>query len=170
MSNSEPHKSSNVTHGPITSPGKLPEEIESVVEDKQSHEGHGGMMQYMAVFVALCFLTTMSFLTYSPYWPWRDEPQVGWAFMMAVSCTKALLVVLFFMHVLWEANWKYVLTIPAAMMAIFLAIMLIPDIGLRNRMVAQERALHMARGSDVLLLEKAASADSSGEVEKHDHE
>ena len=96
MSNSEPHKNSNVTHGPITSPGKLPEEIESVVEDEQSHEGHGGMMQYMAVFVALCFLTTMSFLTYSSYWPWRDEPQVGWAFMMAVSCTKALLVVLFF--------------------------------------------------------------------------
>ena len=63
MSNSEPHKSSNVTHGPITSPGKLPEEIESVVEDEQSHEGHGGMMQYMSVFVALCFLTTMTFLT-----------------------------------------------------------------------------------------------------------
>jgi hypothetical protein len=56
------------------------------------------------------------------------------------------------------------------MMAIFLAIMLIPDIGLRNRMVSQERALHMARGSDVLLLEKAASAESSGEVEKHEHE
>jgi hypothetical protein len=37
-------------------------------------------------------------------------------------------------------------------------------------MVAQERALPMSRGSDVLLLEKAASADSSGEVEKHDHE
>ena len=63
MSNSEPHKSSNVTHGPITSPGKLPEDIESVAEDEQAHEQHGGIMQYMAVFVALCFLTTMSFLT-----------------------------------------------------------------------------------------------------------
>jgi hypothetical protein len=51
-----------------------------------------------------------------------------------------------------------VLTIPAAMMAIFLAIMLIPDIGMRNRMVSQERALHMARASDVKLLEKAAEA------------
>ena len=139
----------------------MPEEIDASGEDgQQSHEEHGGIMQYMAVFAALCFLTTMSFLTYSSYWPWKDEPQVGWAFMMAVSCTKALLVVLFFMHVLQEANWKYVLTIPAAMMAIFLAIMLIPDIGLRNRMVSQERALHMARNSDVLLLEKAASSDS----------
>jgi hypothetical protein len=29
---------------------------------------------------------------------------------------------------------------------------------MRNRMVSQERALHMARGSDVELLEKAAAA------------
>jgi cytochrome c oxidase subunit 4 len=77
--------------------------------------------------------------------------------MMAVSCTKAMLVILFFMHVWWEANWKYVLTIPAAMMALFLGIMLIPDVGMRNRMVSQERALHMARGSDLKVLEKAAT-------------
>jgi cytochrome c oxidase subunit 4 len=97
----------------------------------------------------------MSFLTFTSYWPWRDQPQVGWAFMMAVSCTKAMLVILFFMHVLWEANWKYVLTIPAAMMAVFLAIMLIPDIGMRNRMISQERAVHMARPADVSVLERA---------------
>jgi hypothetical protein len=36
-------------------------------------------------------------------------------------------------------------------------------------MVSQERALHMARNSDVLLLEKAASSDSSDEVGKHEH-
>jgi cytochrome c oxidase subunit 4 len=119
---------------------------------------HGGLGKYIAVFIALCFLTTMSFFTYSAAWPWRDQPEVGWAFMMAVSCTKAMLVVLFFMHVWWEANWKYVLTIPAAMMAVFLVIMLVPDIGLRNRMVSQERALHMARPSDLLLLEQAGDA------------
>ena len=122
---------------------------------------HGGIGKYIAVFIALCFLTTMSFLTYSSVWPWRDQPEVGWAFMMAVSCTKAMLVVLFFMHVWWEANWKYVLTIPAAMMAIFLVIMLVPDIGLRNRMVSQERAIHMARPSDLLLLEAAGDAGHS---------
>ena len=119
---------------------------------------HGGLGKYLVVFAVLCFLTTMSFFTYSAAWPWRDQPHVGWAFMMAVSCMKALLVVLFFMHVWWEANWKYVLTIPAAMMAVFLVIMLVPDIGMRNRMVSQERALHMARPADLLLLEKAADA------------
>ena len=145
-------------HGPITRPGELPDDHGPHGEHDAHDHGHGGIGKYLAVFVALCFLTTMSFLTYSPLWPWRDEPQVGWAFMMAVSCTKAMLVVLFFMHVLWEANWKYVLTIPAAMMAIFLCIMLVPDIGMRNRMVSQERALHMARESDVKLLEQAAEA------------
>lgn len=142
------------SHGPLTRPGDLADEAAA----HPPHASHGGLGVYLAVFVALCLLTTMSFLTYSPYWPWRDEPQVGWAFMMAVSCTKALLVVLFFMHVLWEANWKYVLTIPAAMMAIFLTIMLVPDIGFRSRMVSQERLLHMARPSDEALLERAATA------------
>ncbi|MGB8854750.1 MAG: cytochrome C oxidase subunit IV family protein [Pirellulales bacterium] len=147
-------------HGPVTRPGETADEAleHSAAHDHGDDHGHGGVGKYLLVFLALCGLTTMSFLTYSPAWPWRDQPQVGWAFMMAVSCTKAMLVVLFFMHVLWEANWKYVLTIPAAMMAIFLAIMLIPDIGMRNRMVSQERALHMARGSDLKLLEKAAEA------------
>ena len=161
----------SASHGPITEPGQLAESQAEGGSASADHsvghgdENHGGLGLYLAVFAALCFLTTMSFFTYSSYWPWRDEPQVGWAFMMAVSCTKALLVVLFFMHVLWEANWKYVLTIPAAMMAIFLAIMLIPDVGLRNRMVAQERALHMARPADLLLLEQAAGA---AEGESHD--
>jgi cytochrome c oxidase subunit 4 len=149
-------------HGPITRDGDLPplhgHGDGDHADGHDPHAGHGGSLgTIVAVFLALCGLTTMSFFTYSSYWPWRDEPQVGWAFMMAVSCTKALLVVLFFMHVLWEANWKYVLTIPAAMMAIFLAIMLIPDIGMRSRMLSQERLLYMARPSDVRLMERAAA-------------
>lgn len=146
-------------HGPVTRPGETADEaLEHSAHAHDEEHGHGGIGKYLLVFLALCGLTTMSFLTYSPAWPWRDQPQVGWAFMMAVSCTKAMLVVLFFMHVFWEANWKYVLTIPAAMMAIFLTIMLVPDVGLRNRMVSQERALHMARPSDVRLLEQAAES------------
>ena len=149
-------------HGPITRAGDISEHDKHDEHGQNGHDhnshGHGGIGKYLLVFLALCGLTTMSFLTYSSVWPWRDQPHVGWAFMMAVSCTKALLVVLFFMHVFWEANWKYVLTIPAAMMAIFLALMLVPDVGMRTRMVSQERALRMARTSDVLLMEQAAEA------------
>lgn len=162
-------------HGPVTTPGGLPQSAHQPTPATESHhdghgeESHGGLKVYLAVFVALCVLTTMSFFTYSPLWPWRDEPQVGWAFMMAVSCTKAMLVVLFFMHVLWEANWKYVLTIPAAMMAIFMTIMLVPDIGFRSRMVSQERLLYMARPSDEALMHQAATAAEAKEDGQEAH-
>ena len=109
------------------------------------HDDHDtGIAKYVYVFIALCVLTTMSFFTYSSYWPFPDQPNIGRSFMMAVSCTKALLVILFFMHVKYEANWKYVLTIPAAFMSLFLLMALVPDIGLRDRWVSEERRLHMA--------------------------
>lgn len=94
------------------------------------HVDHGGVGKYLLVFAALCVLTGASFFTYSSYWPF--DKHVAWAFMMAVSCTKAMLVIMFFMHLLWEANWKWVLTIPASFMSIFLMLMLVPDIGWRQ--------------------------------------
>jgi cytochrome c oxidase subunit 4 len=97
-----------------------------------AHEEHGGVGKYLLVFAALCFLTMCSFFTYSSYWPFKDQRQITWAFMMAVSCTKAMLVIMFFMHLLWEANWKWVLTIPASFMSIFLMLMLVPDVGMRQ--------------------------------------
>jgi hypothetical protein len=53
------------------------------------------------------------------------------------------------------------------MMAIFLALMLIPDVGMRNRMAAQERVLHMARPSDVLLMERAAESQMLADPASH---
>jgi cytochrome c oxidase subunit 4 len=50
---------------------------------------------------------------------------------MAVSCTKAMLVILYFMHLKWEANWKWVLTVPASLMSVLLVLALIPDVALR---------------------------------------
>jgi cytochrome c oxidase subunit 4 len=126
----------------------------------QAH-GHGGLGKYIAVFIALCALSTASFFTTSRHWPYHDQPSVGWAFMMAVSCTKALLVVLFFMHVKYEANWKYVLTIPASLMALFLGLALVPDIGMRVRGnfgygYSEERMRHAAHAEDTRLLEQAS--------------
>ncbi len=109
-----------------------------------AHDDHGGIAKYIYVFIALCALTSASFFTYSDYWPFHAQPQIGWAFMMAVSCTKAMLVILFFMHVKYEANWKYVLTIPAAFMSMFLILALVPDVGLRGHWVSEERQLYMA--------------------------
>ena len=122
-------------------------EVESNMpgESSEHDEHHGGSIKtYVVVFLALCVLTTASFFTYSEFWREHFSPQAGWAFMMAVSCTKALLVVLFFMHLLYEANWKYVLTIPMVFMSIFLVLMLIPDVGMRMNRVSEERRRHMA--------------------------
>jgi cytochrome c oxidase subunit 4 len=113
--------------------GRLEEGVVHAFEDHPHHtDVHGSLGQYLMVFAALCVLTAMSFFTYSSYWPFQDQKQITWAFMMAISCTKAMLVISFFMHLLWEANWKWVLTIPASMMSVFLLLMLIPDVGMRQ--------------------------------------
>lgn len=136
--------------------------------DLHGHDthGHGGLGKYIAVFVALCALTTASFFTYSSYWPWQAQPAVGRIFMMAVSTTKAMLVILFFMHLLWEKSWKYVLTIPAAIMCVFLFLALVPDIGLRGRHSSEERKAFMAepRATDA---ETAHGAVESVEAPAH---
>ena len=106
------------------------------------HHDHG--KKYFFVFIALCVLTGASFFTYTPYWWFQGDAMATRTFMMAVSCVKALLVIMFFMHLLWEANWKYVLTIPAAMMSLFLLLMLIPDVGCRARKYDEERIIHVA--------------------------
>lgn len=112
--------------------------------DDSHHHSHGGVGKYVAVFVALLVLTFISFGV-GNYAPLRENaPAAMWALMMAVSCLKAMLVILFFMHLLWEANWKYVLTIPASMMSLFLLLMLVPDIGRRTARYAEERWLHAA--------------------------
>jgi cytochrome c oxidase subunit 4 len=123
---------------------------------------HDRLSLYLAVFVALCVLTACSFWTYSDLWPSALEaPAIKRAFMLAVSCTKAMLVILFFMHLKWEANWKWVLTIPALMMSIFLMLVLVPDIGLRMRHASLERLEYAA--------ELPAEPDEAAEL-KSDHE
>lgn len=131
------------------------------------HEGHaadhahGGIGKYIAVFVALCFLTTLSFLTSFPWWRANFTVAESRMLMMAVSCCKALLVILFFMHIWWEANWKFVLTIPAALMSIFLMLMLVPDIGLRLRHASEERLHSMAEFKPAEIPAKSATPSAA---------
>jgi cytochrome c oxidase subunit 4 len=105
--------------------------------------GHGGVGKYIAVFVSLCVLTAISFLVGSNE-TIMATPAIGWTLMMAVSCAKALLVMLFFMHLIWEANWKYVLTVPASIMSLFLLLALFPDVKFRTQKYTEERWLHAA--------------------------
>jgi cytochrome c oxidase subunit 4 len=115
--------------------------------DHDAGHAHGGSIKtYIAVFIALCVLTTASFMTWTPLWQSfvSDNKHVAWVFMMAISCTKAMLVIMFFMHLKYEANWKYVLTFPAAFMSVFLALMLVPDIGMRFWHYSRDRLFYSA--------------------------
>ncbi|MEX0977553.1 MAG: cytochrome C oxidase subunit IV family protein [Pirellulales bacterium] len=132
--------------------------------DAGGHDDHVGIAKYIYVFIALCVLTSMSFFTYSSYWPFPEQPNIGRSFMMAVSCTKALLVILFFMHVKYEANWKYVLTIPAAFMSLFLLLALVPDVGMRGHWLSEERKLFMAEPRP------AAHHADAGQGDTHEHQ
>ena len=109
-----------------------------------SHTDDHSIAKYIYVFLALCVLTGASFFTYSELWPYHHVPVVGRIFMMAVSCTKAMLVILFFMHLKYEADWKYVLTIPASIMSLLLIMALVPDVGMRVRRYSSERREHAA--------------------------
>jgi cytochrome c oxidase subunit 4 len=124
-----------------------------VGHDSHAHADHGGNGKYIAVFVALCVLTCGSFLTYFDFWRNNVPFQASRALMMAISCTKAMLVIMFFMHLIWEANWKWVLTIPASFMSIFLMLMLVPDIGWRINngyaRYSEERWLYAANPQQV---------------------
>lgn len=128
-------------------------------DDQYDHEEHGSIGLYVFVFVALCVLTSMSFLTYFDFWREHVSVEVSRAFMMAVSCTKAMLVIMFFMHLKWEANWKWVLTIPASFMSALLIFALIPDIGLRMRHASHERLIHAA--------EAPVTSEADHELESH---
>jgi cytochrome c oxidase subunit 4 len=170
---------SNAGHDPYAMPTHGPGQT-----DGHGHTGGPGDAQdgghhatslwlYVYVFVALCLLTSASFFTYSSAWPYHtpETEWVGWTFMMAVSCTKALLVILFFMHVKYEKSWKYVLTIPTGMMAIFLVLMLVPDIGRRTYYYSEERLQNAAdphRQTEATVHETAAAPQhGTGNVAGH---
>jgi cytochrome c oxidase subunit IV len=129
----------------------------------QEH-GHAGVGKYVVVFIILCVLTAISFAVGNSQSLRENSPGAMWAMMMAVSCAKAMLVILFFMHIMWEANWKYVLTIPATMMSLFLLLMLVPDIGRRTEKYSEERWLHAAEPK---LKEPAAKGEHAHD---HDHD
>ncbi len=126
------------------------------------HESHGGYGLYIGVFIALCVLTTLSFLTYFDFWRNHVPINISRAFMMAVSCTKAMLVIMFFMHLKWEANWKWVLTAPMIVMSALLIFALVPDIGMRMRHASQTRMIYAA--------ERPAEAEHAHDGKAHDHD
>jgi cytochrome c oxidase subunit 4 len=136
------------------------------------HESHGGVGIYVGVAVALVVLTSFSYATQLPLWSsiMGDSAAIKRTWMMAVSCTKAMLVILFFMHLKWEANWKWILTVPASLMSLLLVLALVPDVGLRfvettHSQPSHQRLTFAADPVDPSELVKDEGAAEAGETE-----
>ena len=99
--------------------------------------GNSNTKVFLFVFLMLCALTGISFWIANSYL--MENRVVGWSAMMLVSVAKALLVILFFMHLWWERAWKYVLTIPALFMGVLLVLLLVPDVGYRYLTYSKDR-------------------------------
>lgn len=94
-----------------------------------SHDSHGSHdshhVNYLAIFIVLCCCTALSVVFDVLHMP---KP-VTIVLVMAVACAKAMCVMMFFMHLKFEGNWKYVLLAPTTILAIGLPLALFPDIG-----------------------------------------
>jgi cytochrome c oxidase subunit 4 len=111
-------------------------------QNSENHDDHDHGRTYIQVFIGLLICTGISA---GIGWMISQEMFVGkellgWGIMLSVSCVKAFLVITFFMHLKWEKGmWKWVLTIPASIMSLFLMLMLVPDIGRRTHYYTDER-------------------------------
>ena len=106
----------------------------------QNESGHGSVNRkpfFVTIFLMLCALTMTSFWIANSHL--METPVNGWAAMMAVSAAKAMLVILFFMHLWWERRWKYALTLPAMILGMVLVLLLVPDIGHRTETYSSTR-------------------------------
>lgn len=92
-----------------------------------SHNEHSSHhVNYLAIFFVLCGCTAASvafdLISFS-------NPIITIVLVLAVAVAKAMCVMMFFMHLKFEGNWKYVLLAPTTILAIGLPLALLPDIG-----------------------------------------
>lgn len=93
------------------------------------HADHGPNFQtYLLVFYALCVLTATSFLANLILARGLGWGQASFFVIMLVSCVKATLVGLIFMHLKFDFPKVYCIIIPVSIMGVMMMIVLLPDI------------------------------------------
>lgn len=83
---------------------------------------------YLAIFGILCLLTIISVVADLVSMPSLKILVV--CVVLAVATAKAAFVMLFFMHLKFERNWKYALLMPTIILAIGLLMVMIPDLSI----------------------------------------
>jgi cytochrome c oxidase subunit 4 len=88
-------------------------------------------VNYLAVFIALCFCTLLSWLAdEAGGWGLISSRRIIAVLVLAIAVAKAQFVMRYFMHLKFEGLWKYVLLLPTAILACGLPLALAPDIAL----------------------------------------
>jgi cytochrome c oxidase subunit IV len=94
-----------------------------------AHDDHSAHhVNYLYVFFALCGFTLLS-VAFDMLGGTVPHAVVI-VLVLAVAVAKALSVMMFFMHLKFEGNWKYVLLAPTTILAIGLPLALYPDVGI----------------------------------------
>ena len=95
-----------------------------------AHEVFHPKVNYWVIFGFLCVLTGISWLADElGNRGFVNKGLLLIGIVLAVACAKALFVMLYFMHLKFEGNWKYVLLSPTIILAMFIIAALMPDIG-----------------------------------------
>lgn len=91
--------------------------------DHDAHDTHH--VNYLAIFGILCVCTALSVI----FDVIHLNKGLTIVLVLSVAVTKAMCVMMFFMHLKFEGNWKFVLLAPTTILAIGLPLALFPDIG-----------------------------------------
>lgn len=83
---------------------------------------------YIIIFVGLCVLTLVSFLSNQIVNHAMEQPMASTIIIMLVSVAKATLVAMFFMHLKWDWSKLYFLVVPVVIMGVMMIIVFLPDI------------------------------------------
>jgi cytochrome c oxidase subunit 4 len=98
-------------------------------------EDHGGsgVKPYLVVFGALVVFTLISFVVNSAERSGSVSREAGFAIILGVAVCKAVLVGVFFMHLMFDWRKLYFIIIPVAILGSVLVVVLLPDIVLAWR-------------------------------------
>ncbi|MEO1994041.1 MAG: cytochrome C oxidase subunit IV family protein [Planctomycetaceae bacterium] len=103
--------------------------------DDHQHDDH--RVNYMIIFFALCGFTVLSVASDVA----KDLMSYGALIVvvLAIASAKAACVMLYFMHLKFEGNWKFIILAPTTILAIGLPLALLPDVGLHYYMDTAEQ-------------------------------
>ncbi len=137
--------------------------------DQIAHSGHDSHdthhVNYLAIFGVLCVCTALSVI----FDVIKLNKGLTIVLVLAVAVTKALCVMMFFMHLKFEGNWKYVLLAPTTILAIGLPLALYPDVGASYYTPTAPQVTSWADEISEYQARHAAHAEGGDHAEGADH-